>query len=105
MRPAALSVHRGRGHLSVDPARREDLVGVPGTRDTDLREPVHVDTVFDVLPKVQAAGGGVKEVVHLLVVDLEEGTLTEELHKLAKLLLLSVDVTKEVLKASRDDAS
>ena len=37
--------------------------------------------MFDVLPKVQAARGGVKKVVDLLVVDLQEGALAEELYQ------------------------
>ena len=37
--------------------------------------------MLDVLPKVQATRGGVKKVVDLLVVDLQEGALAEELYQ------------------------
>ena len=69
MRSTALSVHGGGGYLPVNPANRENLVGISGTSHADFREAIHVDAMLDVLPKVQATGGGVKKIKDLLVVD------------------------------------
>ncbi len=45
-----------------------------------LREPIHIDPVLDVLPKVEPRRSGVKEVEHLLIVDLKERAPTQELY-------------------------
>lgn len=37
---------------------------------------------------MESSGGRVKEIVHLLIVDLQEGALTEELHKITILLYM-----------------
>lgn len=85
MRSATLSVHGGGSDLPVNPPRREDLVGVTGTRHTHLRETINIDAMFDVLPKVEATRGRVKKVIDLLIVDFQEGALAEELYQITKL--------------------
>ena len=85
MRPAALSIHRCRSNLPVDPASRENLIGIPSIRDANLAEAIDVDSMFDVLSEVKATRGRVEEVKHLFVIDLQEGALTQKLDEVTKL--------------------
>ena len=85
MRSTALSVHRRRSNLPVDPADRENFVGIPSIRDADLTQAINIDSMLDVFSEVETTRGRVKEVEHLFIVDLQEGALTQELNEVTKL--------------------
>lgn len=56
-----------------------DLVSPQRWGDRDFSESVHKDPLLHVLPQVEGHRGGFHQVIDLLIVNLQEGTLQEEL--------------------------
>lgn len=56
-----------------------DLVSPQRWGDRDFSESVHKDPLLHVLPQVESHRGGFHQVINLLIVNLQEGTLQEEL--------------------------
>lgn len=56
-----------------------DLVSLQCWGDRDFSESVHKDPLLHVLPQVEGHRGGFHQVIDLLIVNLQEGTLQEEL--------------------------
>lgn len=59
-----------------------DLVSLQRWGDRDFSESIHKDPLLHVLPQVEGHRRGFHQVIDLLIVNLQEGTLQEELRTL-----------------------